>query len=139
MPRPVIYLDECIHVGLPVRLRFRGFDVTTAQTQGMTGVSDAEQLAYATRCGAMIVTYNVRHFRALHLRVRSHGGIVILPDSPLDWQEIRAAMLIDWAATFPDHRAQLFRWHDLQQRLIAGFRLPGYSEADVRLALGQIL
>jgi hypothetical protein len=47
-------------------------------------------------------------------------------------------MLIDWAATFPDHRSRLFRWHELQQRLIAGLRLPGYSEEDVRMALGQM-
>jgi len=105
----------------------------------MTSASDAEQLAYATRRGAVIVTYNVRHFRALSIRMRPHGGIVTLPDSPLDWQEIRAAMLIDWATTFPDHRSHLFRWHDLQQRLIGGMRLPGYDEDDVRMALGQIL
>ncbi len=48
-------------------------------------------------------------------------------------------MLIDWVATFPDHRSQLFRWHDLQQRLIGGMRLPNYNEDDVRMALGQIL
>lgn len=127
-----------MHVGLTGLLRLRGFAVTTAQDQGMTSASDADQLAYATTLGAMIVTYNVRHYRLLHLRVRSHGGIVILPDSRLDWQEMRAAMLLDWAATFPDHRSRLFRWHDLQQRLIGGLRLTSYSESDVRLALGQM-
>jgi hypothetical protein len=48
-------------------------------------------------------------------------------------------MLIDWTATSGDHYSRLFRWHDVQQRLIGGERLPGYNEADVRLALGQIL
>jgi predicted nuclease of predicted toxin-antitoxin system len=136
--RPSVYLDECIRARLAVRLRLRGFNVTTAISQGMAGASDAQQLAYATSREAVIVTYNSRHFRALHLRVRPHGGIVTLPDSLLDWQEIRAAMLVDWAATFPDHRSQLFRWHDLQQHLIGGGRLPGYGEEDVRRALGQI-
>lgn len=75
----------------------------------MTSASDAEQLAFATRRGAMIVTHNVRHFRPLNFRIRPHGGIVTLPDSPLDWQEIRVAMLVDWAATFPDYRSRLFR------------------------------
>jgi hypothetical protein len=46
-------------------------------------------------------------------------------------------MMLDWIATFPDHGSQLFRWHDLQQWLIQGNRLPGYSEAEVRRALGQ--
>lgn len=46
-------------------------------------------------------------------------------------------MLIDWAATFPDHRSQLFRWHDLQHRLIEGLHLPGYDADDRHIALGQ--
>jgi hypothetical protein len=47
-------------------------------------------------------------------------------------------MLLDWVATFPDHRSRLFRWHDLQQHLIGGGRLPGYGKEDIRRALGQI-
>ncbi len=104
----------------------------------MVGITDVEQLAYATSRNAIIVTYDRRYFRSLRLRVRSHGGIVTLPDSALDRQEIRAAMLIDWAATFPDYRSQLFRRHDLQQRLIEGMRLPDYREDEVRLALGSM-
>ena len=46
-------------------------------------------------------------------------------------------MLLDWIATLPDYRSQLFRWHDLQYWLTQGNSLPGYSEAEVRLALGQ--
>jgi hypothetical protein len=42
-------------------------------------------------------------------------------------------------SAFPDHRSRLFRWHDLQQHLIGGLRLPGYGDADVRLALRQML
>ncbi len=137
MPRPLVYLDECVRASLAVRLRLRGFAIETAQAHGMVGITDIEQLAYATSRGAMIVTYDRRHFRPLSFRVRSHGGIVTLPDSLPEWQEVRIAMLIDWAATFPDHRSQLFRWHDLQQRLIESMRLPGYDEGDGRLALGQ--
>lgn len=73
----------------------------------------------------------------LHQRVRIHTGIALFPSTNLDLQEIRVAMLVDWAATFPDHRSQLFRWHDLQQRIIGGMRLPAYNEDDVRMALGQ--
>jgi len=139
MPRSLVYLDESVRVTLAARLRLRGFDVEIAREHGMIGVSDADQLAYATSRGAIIVTCDRRHFRTLSIRVRPHGGIVTLPDSPLDWQEIRAAMLIDWAASFPDYRSHLFRWHDLQQQLIGGMRLPGYDEDDVRMALGQNL
>jgi hypothetical protein len=46
-------------------------------------------------------------------------------------------MALDWIGSFPDHRPRLFRWHEFQQLLIAGERLPGSSEAEVRRALGQ--
>jgi hypothetical protein len=51
--------------------------------------------------------------------------------------EIRAAMLLDWIALEADSRLRLFRWNELQRWLIQGHRLAGYSEAEVRLALGQ--
>lgn len=51
--------------------------------------------------------------------------------------EIRIVMMLDWIALRPDHRSQLFRWHDLQYWLTQGNRLAGYTEAEVRLALGQ--
>jgi hypothetical protein len=105
----------------------------------MIGASDADQLRYATGRDAIIVTHNARDFRLLSIRTPLHSGIATLPYAPLDVQAIRATMPLDWAATFPDHRSRLFRWHDLQQRLIGGLRLPGYDEGDVRLALGQIL
>ncbi len=138
MPSPTVYFDECANWYLAVSLRQRGFSVTTARDARMTGTSDAEQLAYATRVDAILLSYDSLDYRRLHRTTKAHGGIVLISVVNIDWQEVRAAMLIDWAATFPDHRSQLFRWHDLQQELIAGFRLPGYSEAEVRLALGQI-
>jgi hypothetical protein len=104
----------------------------------MIGASDADQLRYATGRNAIIVTHDARDFRLLSIRTPLHSGIATLPYASLDYLAIRAAMLIDWIAPLPDHRSQLFRWHDWQQRLIGGERLPGYSEADVRLALGQI-
>ena len=136
MPRPDVYFDECVNWYLAVRQR--GFMVATARDARMAGKSDAEQLAYATQGDAILLSYDSMDYRRLHRSVGSHSGIVLLRNVRLDWQEIRAAMLLDWAATFPDHRSHLFRWHDLQRRLIGGERLPGYSEEDVRLALGQM-
>ncbi len=62
--------------------------------------------------------------------------MILFPGTNRGRQESRAAMLIDWAVSFPDYRSHLFRWHDLQQRLIGGMRLPGYGGGDVRLSLG---
>lgn len=138
MPKPLVYRDECVRTRLAVRLRLRGFDVITAREAGTVGMSDVQQLAYATGRDAILITYNFRHYRALHMRMRPHGGIALINNTNLDWQEMRTAMLIDWAATLPDYRGQLFRWHDLQQHLIGGFLLAGYREDEVRLALGQV-
>ncbi len=138
MPRPDIYFDECVNWYLAVRLRQRGFSVTTARDARMAGKTDAEQLAYATHIDALLVSYDSLDYRRLHRISTAHSGIVLIGNVRLDRQEVRTAMLIDWAATFPDHRSRLFRWHELQQRLIAGLRLPGYSEEDVRMALGQM-
>ncbi len=124
---------------LAVRLRQRGFSVTTARDARMTGKTDTEQLAYATRIDAMLVSYDSLDYRRLHRISAAHSGIILISNLRLDWQEMRTAMLIDWAASLPDYRSHLFRWHDLQQQLIAGMRLPDYSEEDVRMALGQIL
>ncbi len=46
-------------------------------------------------------------------------------------------MLLDQMTMVPNYRSQLFRWHELQQRIIGGFRLDGYGEDEVRQALGQ--
>jgi predicted nuclease of predicted toxin-antitoxin system len=138
MPPQIVYMDECVRLSLAARLRQRGFTVRTARDEGLAGFSDRQQLAYATRQGWLIVSHNTRDFMRLHRQIPIHTGIILLPSTNLDLQEIRAAMLLDWAATFPDSRSQLFRWHDLQQRLIGGMRLPDYDEGDVRLALGQI-
>ncbi len=47
-------------------------------------------------------------------------------------------MMLDWIAVeFPDSRNQLFRWTDLQQRIIGGYILSGYTDAEVALPLGR--
>ena len=50
---------------------------------------------------------------------------------------VRAASMLDWIATFPDYRFRLFQWGHFQDLLDRGLRLPGYSEADLRLARGR--
>ena len=143
MPVPSLYFDECVDHGLLIRLRRRGYTVTTAQAERMTGVSDEEQLRHATRHDWLIVSTDTGDFQRLHAFSQrdeiAHGGILLLPTGLLDRMEIRAALSIDWIATLPDHRSMLFRWNDFQQRLIRGERIPGadYCEEDVRRALGH--
>ena len=141
MAPPSVYLDECVNQHIVAGLRLRGFRVTTAQAEAMLGVTDEAQLVHATQRGFVILSHNRRDFQRWHAilrqRAQSHGGILLVPNGSEPQLEVRTAMLLDWIATLPDYRSQLFRWHDLQYWLTQGHRLPGYSEAEVRLALGQ--
>lgn len=93
---------------LAIRLRQRGFSVTTTRDARMAGKTDAEQLAYATCIDARLVSYDSLDYRRLHRISAAHSGIVLISNVRLDWQEVRTAMLIDWVATFPNHRSHLF-------------------------------
>jgi hypothetical protein len=142
MPRPSVYLDECVDHGLTVELRRRGFFVTTAQAEGTVGLPDDEQLTYAADRDLVLVSHNWHHFRTWHFRFiaqgRRHGGIAILPGPrPLQQLSIRAALMLDWLATLSEYRSQLHRWGDLQSQLTRGFRVPGYTDSDLELALGR--
>jgi len=144
MTAPDAYLDECVDHELLIDLRRRGFSVTSALEQGRAniGIDDADQLAFAARNDWVLVSFNERHFRALSAAYerngRAHGGVIIVPASPpLDRLMIRAALMLDWLDTMPDHRSRLFKWGHLQGLLEQGYRLPGYHEHDVRLALAR--
>ena len=138
---PAAYLDECVHTGLPALLRQRGYEATAACDAGVIGVNDAEQLAYASARGWVIVSHNARHFvrlhRALQAQGKPHGGIVILGEArPLSRLALRVAMMLDWLET-QGHRSKLVKWGTLQLLLTQGYRLPGYTEEEMRHALGQ--
>jgi len=48
-------------------------------------------------------------------------------------------MMLDWiAAEFPDPRNLLFRWTELQQRIIGGYVLEGYTNPEIGVALGRV-
>ena len=108
----------------------------------MSRASDEAQLRYASSREWVIISYDYFDYERRHAEAvrqeRPHGGIILLPGhGPLERKVIRAAMMLDWLGTLPDYRLQLFKWGDLQSLLTRGFRLPGYPQADVRLALGH--
>ena len=142
MAAPVIYLDECVHHDLVGALRRRDISVTAARDEEMTGATDEEQLVYAASCGWLLLTHNADDFRSLHgayqEQGRVHAGIIVLPQSTVfRVLELRAAMMVDWLGTLSRPGSELFRWGQLQELLERGYRLTGYSEADVRIVLGQ--
>jgi predicted nuclease of predicted toxin-antitoxin system len=75
------YTDEDITDRLPWLLRERGFEATSVLEEGTVGLSDEEQLTYATQRNWTLLTYNRDDFLALarqwHDAGREHAGIVI--------------------------------------------------------------
>ncbi len=83
MANPIqLYLDEDAQRTSLVRaLRARQIDVLTANEAGRTGISDADQLAFATSEGRAVFTFNRGDFVQLHskylLKNRTHSGIIV--------------------------------------------------------------
>ena len=77
------YLDEDLTPLVAVTARKRGVDAVSAHEVGQIGLSDAEQLAFATTQGRCLVSANARDFRRLgHQAIahgRPHAGIVLCP------------------------------------------------------------
>lgn len=141
MPSLSIYLDECIDHRLAEVLRERGYDILTVQEARTRHDDDESQLLYATTHSRILLSHNQIDFGRLHVAFqrdgRSHGGLAVVPQTvPFSRLQIRTLLMLDWIATFPEPDSRLFRWGELQQRLIHGYRLPEWSERDVRRALG---
>jgi hypothetical protein len=137
MPRPLLYLDECVDQGVAPLIAGRGFDITTARDAGIVRASDDVQLAYATAHDWLLISHNNLDFRRLHRQSMQHAGILIVPTGKRRLLALRIALAADWIATLPDYRGQFFRWNHVQQWLIRGERIAGYTEADVHHALGH--
>ena len=142
MSSPPIVVDEDFPLPVVEALRERGFSVFAAVELPPRGLADAEQLRRAASMGWVLVSHNRRDFIRLSHEFRergeAHAGIVLLPrDLSPERLLLRTAMLLDWRASLDEPRPDALIWNDLQQRLISGLRLAGYSEADVRLVLGH--
>ncbi|MDQ2787985.1 MAG: DUF5615 family PIN-like protein [Chloroflexota bacterium] len=125
-------------------LRQRGFVVRTAQSQGMTAASDEQQIRRAHADRSLLLTTNVRRdYVRLHAifdaNDEMHSGIITIPETfNPDRLTIRAAMMLDWITIeFTDPHNRLFRWTDLQRRLIDGYLRDGYTTVEITLVLGR--
>jgi hypothetical protein len=114
----------------------------------MRAINDEMQIDYAARHGYLIVSHNDRHFtfwhRTFQHQGRQHGGILICPQNReqpprvgLARLVLRIRMLLVWIERQPDNRNQLFRWGEVQAFLQRGERLPGFTEEEVRFAIGR--
>lgn len=77
-----LYLDEDAQRTSLIRaLRARQIDVLTANESALVGISDAEQLAFATSQNRVVFTFNRGDFVQLHMEYlksgRQHSGIIV--------------------------------------------------------------
>jgi hypothetical protein len=76
-----IYLDEDVSLLVADPIRARGFDVLTTYRAGQAGVSDADQLQFATHQHRVLLPHNRRDFEALARQYahdgREHAGLIL--------------------------------------------------------------
>lgn len=101
MPEPIrLYLDEdAQRKSLVNALRARQVDVLTALIADRIGATDADQLAYATEQGRVILTFNRGDFVKLHTDYlasgRQHAGIIVSDQLPVGVLLRRLLSLMD--------------------------------------------
>jgi hypothetical protein len=74
-------------------LRRHGVDVLTAQEAGRCGLPDADQLAFATAAGRVLVTFDT-DFLALHQSGVPHAGIAWCPEQKYGVGQLIQALLL---------------------------------------------
>lgn len=82
-----LYLDENVPVAVSMALRLRGYDVLTVKDVGRKGLSDFEQLKYASSQNRVIFTFNVADFYKTHSEFMkeglNHTGIILSRQLPI--------------------------------------------------------
>ena len=77
-----LYADEDFDHRVVARLHALGHDIVTVMDAGRRGLSDADQLAYATAQGRILITFNRADYHALHRLGAAHAGIVTCTRDP---------------------------------------------------------
>ena len=82
-----LYLDENVPVALSTALRLRGYDVLTVRDVSQKGLSDLDQLKYASSQNRVIFTFNVADFHKTHSEFikegLDHAGIILSRQLPI--------------------------------------------------------
>jgi predicted nuclease of predicted toxin-antitoxin system len=100
-----LYLDENVPESVAMALRLRGYDVITVKEAGRKGLSDIEQLEYASSENRLIFTFNVADFHKIHSEFiktgRHHNGIIFSKQLPVRRIVTNAAISKATLMSFP--------------------------------------
>lgn len=80
-----IYTDESVPVAIAAGLRLRGVDAWSARAAARLGLTDREQLEYASGEQAVIFTHDPDFLALAHelQGVQDHWGIIYVPEQKL--------------------------------------------------------
>ncbi len=87
------YFDQHVWASVVCGLRERGVDVLTAQEARRCGVSDQDQLAFATAQERVLVTFDTDYL-ALHQAGVPHAGIAWCPERKYRVGDLLRALLL---------------------------------------------
>lgn len=94
MSEPIrFFMDQHLPRPVSLGLRRRGIDVLTAQEAGRCGLSDLEQLTFATAEDRVVVTFD-SDFLALHQSGVPHAGIAWCPEQKYGIGQLLHALLL---------------------------------------------
>lgn len=94
MAEPVrFYMDQHFPAPASQGLQGHGVDVLTAQEAGRCGLSDADQLAFATTEERVMVTFDP-DFLALHQSGVEHAGLAWCPEQKHSIGQLIQALLL---------------------------------------------
>lgn len=82
-----LYLDEDVPEVIALSLRLRGYDVVTVKEMERKGLTDIEQLQFASSGERVIFTHNIADFYKIHSdfmkKEIEHSGIILSKQLPI--------------------------------------------------------
>ena len=82
-----LFLDEDVPEAVALALRLRGYDVITVKESDRKGLTDVEQLEYATSKKRALLTHSISDFCAIHVdfcrKGLQHSGIILSKQLPI--------------------------------------------------------
>ena len=82
-----LYLDEDVPEAIANALRLRGYDVVTVREAARRGMTDIDQLNYASSENRVILSFNVADFNKIHTdfieKGLGHKGIILSKQLPI--------------------------------------------------------
>ncbi len=94
-----LYIDKDVHESQTSALRQRGYDVLGVREANRRGLSDADQLAYATEHNRTLFSFNATDYIELHLMYlvqgQNHAGIIVAKQIPIGETLRRLLILLD--------------------------------------------